>query len=486
MLMPLQIPPGVFRQGTDLQAAGRWRDANLVRWREGTFGPVGGWSARATIDAGVPMRGALAWRENNGDRWVAVGSASKAYVVDQSGAVTDITPAGIATGLADAGYNTGYGGGAYGVGTYGTPRPEGGTLTEATSWAFDTWGELLLGCAFGDGKIYEWDLNEANNFVAVTNAPTDCLSMLVTDERFLLALGSGNRRRARWSDREDRTQWTPAATNESGDFDLQTSGTIQCGLKVRGQTLILTDQDAHIASYQGPPFVYGFERVGSHCGVVSRKAAASVEGGALWMGRNGFFRYAGGVVEPVACEVSDYVFGRMTSAQRSKVFAVANEQVNEVWWFYPSTIENDSYVAYNYREGHWSIGSMARTTGVDGGIFAQPIWFGADGIAYNHETGYAYDGAEVYAESGPVTDGDDVLTAISLFPDEATQGQTTAIFKARLYPNATETEHGPYSMSNPTDVRFTGRQIRVRVTGDAFQPWRVGVPRLDVRKRGSR
>ena len=35
MFMPLEIPPGVRRGGTDLQSAGRWRDANLVRWREG-------------------------------------------------------------------------------------------------------------------------------------------------------------------------------------------------------------------------------------------------------------------------------------------------------------------------------------------------------------------------------------------------------------------------------------------------------------------
>lgn len=486
-LLPLQLPPGVFRQGTEFQASGRWRDANLVRWREGTFGPVGGWTERATVDSGVPLRGGVAWRDNSGDRWVATATFDAAYVVGDDLTVTDITPVGLTSGLEDAGYNTGYGGGLYGVDAYGTPRTESGTLTEATSWSFDTWGELLLGCSNADGTIWEWDLNTANNLTAVTNAPTDCLAIVVTDERFIFALGTSNRRRVRWCDREDYNTWTAAATNEAGDFDLQTSGTIQCGVRVRGQTLILTDLDAHIATYQGPPFVYGFERAGTNCGVISRMAAAPVEGGSIWMGRSGFFRYAGGVVEPVPCEVTDYVFGNMTAAQRSKVCAIPNAQFNEVTWFYPATTENDSYVTYNYRENHWTIGSLARTSGFDSGVFANPIWFGADGISYNHEIGFDYDDDTPFAESGPISlgNGDQTLSAVELIPDELTQGQATVTFKARFYPNDAEYEYGPYTLASPTSVRFTGRQVRQRVEGAASAAWRYGIPRLDVRA-GSR
>jgi len=45
-LIPLSIPPGVYRSGTELQSAGRWYDANLVRWTEGSMEPVGGWEKR--------------------------------------------------------------------------------------------------------------------------------------------------------------------------------------------------------------------------------------------------------------------------------------------------------------------------------------------------------------------------------------------------------------------------------------------------------
>ena len=33
-LMPLNIPQGVYRNGTEFQASNRWRDVNLIRWTD--------------------------------------------------------------------------------------------------------------------------------------------------------------------------------------------------------------------------------------------------------------------------------------------------------------------------------------------------------------------------------------------------------------------------------------------------------------------
>src|SRR5437016_10735839 len=44
---PLSFPPGIYRNGTDLQAKGRWHDSNLVRFYEGTIRPVGGWRKKS-------------------------------------------------------------------------------------------------------------------------------------------------------------------------------------------------------------------------------------------------------------------------------------------------------------------------------------------------------------------------------------------------------------------------------------------------------
>ena len=43
MLVPLNIPPGVYTNGTEYQSKGRNFDANLVRWQFGALGPMGGW-----------------------------------------------------------------------------------------------------------------------------------------------------------------------------------------------------------------------------------------------------------------------------------------------------------------------------------------------------------------------------------------------------------------------------------------------------------
>ena len=50
-LIDLNILAGVYRNGTDLQSMGRWRDANLVRWHDGVMRPVGGWRTDRALQA---------------------------------------------------------------------------------------------------------------------------------------------------------------------------------------------------------------------------------------------------------------------------------------------------------------------------------------------------------------------------------------------------------------------------------------------------
>jgi hypothetical protein len=145
-------------------------------------------------------------------------------------------------------------------------------------------------------------------------------------------------------------------------------------------------------------------------------------------------------------------------------------------------------VAYDYKENHWLLGKLSRTCGVDRGVFRTPIYADDGGDVYDHETGFNYGGAEVYAESGPASigNGDRLVNVHKLIPDEATQGEVTVTFKTRLYPNSPESTFGPYTMANPTSVRFTGRQARMRVTGNTLSAWRFGVPRVDVTEAGRR
>lgn len=489
-LLPIQIPSGFFRNGTDLEGAGRWRDGSLVRWRDGSLRPVGGWRERkASAFSGIP-RAMFAWQDNSGDRWVVAGSHNNLTVMGAANISSNITPAGLTAGNVDAVINTAYSGGFYGLGYYGQTVESSGIYNEATTWSLDNWGEYLVACNPQDGNIYEWQLSTGTPAAIVTNAPTDNLGIVVTEERFLFALGADNDpRKIAWCDKENNTDWTPSTTNEAGDITLQTSGQLMAGLRTRGQTLILTDQDAHTATYQGPPFVYGFERVGTACGLIARKAITSVDAGVFWMGRNGFFFFDGSVVRELPCAVHDYVFGDINNVQISKSWAMSLGTENEIWWFYPSegSTEPDKYVAYDYGEDHWIIGTLPRTCGVDRGAFRFPFMVDTSANLYEHEVGFNYNGSDIFVESGPIMigNGENMMHVNELIPDERTQGQVTVSFKTRFYPNGTEREYGPYSMSNPTSVRFTGRQVRMRVDGTAAD-WRVGNIRFNAEAGGRR
>lgn len=617
-LIDLNIPSGVYRNGTDFQSQGRWRDANLVRWHDGIMRPIKGWRTRSDSAADYKLRGMISWNDNSQDRWIATGSYNTLYAFNGAGDQFNITPQQMTGGREDAESFTGYGGGIYGRYQYGIERPETANVIPATVWQLDTWGEYLIAMTEDDGKIYQWDLDittgteevtngtfdtdtdwtkgtgwaiasgvaswtgttatnleqslsgltdnevyevtfdvisagsptvslnidgtttltnlvqkdfagtgtftvrfqtddtgvdidiyptsdaepnfDVDNFSVkkvpagkiLTNAPTGCESIVVTEERFLFALGAGgNPRKVQWSDREDNNTWTPTVTNEAGFLEVNTAGAIMKGLRVRGQTLILTTRDAHVFNYIGPPYVYGQERVGTSCGLIAHEAAVVVDAGAFWMGRNSFYVYNGSVVQDVPCEVTDYVFNDMNRQQISKIFGMSNSLYGEIWWFYPSgaSTENDRYVVLNYNENTWYIGELARTAGADRGAFKNPTM--ADPTSkkiYEHEVGLAYDGMTPFAETGPIRlgVGDQVMSVTEMIPDEQTQGDVTATFKTRFHPNDTERSYGPFSMSNPTSIRFTGRQIRMRVEGERLADWRVGINRIDVTAGGRR
>jgi hypothetical protein len=488
-LVALELPAGIYNHGTELDSSGRWIDGNFIRWQNGSVRPIGGWTLRKSSATASAPRGMVAWIDHSSVTHIAVGTHNKLHALNQGSVVQDITPTSFTAGSVDAPANYGFGGLTYGNDAYGAPR-DAAVPTPVTTWSLDTFGQNLVACSSSDGKIYEWSLSSSAVAQVLSNAPTGNNAIMVTDERFVFALASGgNPQKVNWSDRENNNLWAASSTNQAGDIELQTSGEIMCGLRVKGSALILTTLDAHAATYAGPPYVYSFERVGSSCGVISAKSAISVDQGAFWMGTGSFFQYNGNAVQEMPCDVSDYVFTDINQAQRSKVCAIHNSQFGEVWWFYPSndSNENNRYVVYDYKEGHWNIGSLERTAGVDLGAFRSPLWFDPSGNLYNHEFGYKHDSAP-FLESGPITmgSGENIMKVNEIIPDEKTQGQVSLTFKTRFYPNGDETSHGPFTLANPTGARFQGRQVRLLINGSELNNWRAGKMRLNVIEGGRR
>jgi hypothetical protein len=497
-LPAIDLPPGVYRNGTKYQVRNRWYEASLVRWVAGRMRPVGGWVKVVSGVLAGRARKMLSWTDNTAGRWLAIGTTTKLYVTHADGAaLSDVTPVGFVTGSDDATESTGYSGGNYGSSTYGTIRA-GGTYLSPGRWSLDTWGERLVGCSRPDGKIYEWALNTGTPAAAITNAPINCTSILVTDQRHILALGAGAKsRRVEWCDKENNTIWAAGATNEAGGIDLQSQGAIMAGCRVRGRNLIVTTTDAHCMDYIGQPFIYSRELVGQNCGTKSPLSLISVGDRAFWVGDGLFYEFDGAIVRPLECDVSDLYFNILNKIQIEKVAAGHNPRFGEVWWFYPTNeaSEPTRYVSYNYEHGFWMTGILRRTAWDAGTIFGYPHAVSQDRYLYRQEDEWTDNGAarysSIFADSAVLElgTGARVGHVNQILPDEETSGETSLTFKTRFAPNdPTEYIYGPYTIRSDgfTDVRVAGRQMSMTVKPVADGDFSIGRLRIDVRPGGKR
>lgn len=499
LFVSLKPPPGVWRNGSRVEAAGRWYDVNLVRWYNGRLRPVGGWQRFTQAAMSAPARGALGWRSNNQARWLALGTAEKLFVHDGS-VLLDVTPAGFNTGRGNSVYGLGWGAGAYGAAAYGTERSSSGIVLDAATWTFDAFGEVLLGVANGDGRLCEWTPNQfampapGNLATFTTNAPSGNIAVLVTDQRHVMLLGAaGNPRRIQWCSQENRTLWDATAVGSSaGDLDIVTSGRLVRGVRYRKQVMLFTDTELHLCRYVGPPFIYGVEQIGENNGLAGPNAVVTIGDQVVWMGMNSFWSYDG-VVRQIPCDVAEYVFTDINIMQGAKVCGGHNGEFGEVWWFYPTadSLENNRYVIWNYREGWWSYGTMARTVWLDRGAWPHIIAGSAEGHLYQHEQGWTDNGltrvGQVYAESGALQlgKGERFMEVRQLIPDDCVDhGCMEISFRLKANPqSAAYRTAGPYAFTQANgyaDARFAARQVEMRVEAAVDGDFHFGELRADV------
>jgi hypothetical protein len=245
-----------------------------------------------------------------------------------------------------------------------------------------------------------------------------------------------------------------------------------------------------LGTFIGQPLVYSFEKRGEGCGAVSQGCVVVTDAATFWMGRNGFWAY-NGYTNPLPCDIQEGVFGNINTLQLSKVTAFHNSAFGEVTWFYCSanSTEIDSYATFNYRENHWTPGSLVRLAGADRGVFTYPMMVGDDGYVYDHENGYARGGTAAYAKTGPIeygNAGQNLFSIEQMVPDAQALGPVSISFDGRMYPLRAPDTYGPYSLTDLTDVRLTARSIEMKFSVASGQDGKIGSFRLDVKQRGKR
>lgn len=415
----------------------------------------------------------------------------------------------LAPGLAAATAAEGYGGGNYGAGDYGSGTT-GSKITALRQWSMDNWGEFLVANPT-NGKIYYWapPITSSNTATVVTGAPVQNTCLFVQmPAQILVAAGTEtggtfDPNLVRWCDVSDFNTWTASATNQAGSFRVPTGSRIVGALGTTQQALIWTDTALYTMTYQGLPFVFGFNRVGSNCGLIAMRAAAIIGTQIVWMSSENFFSYGPGGVQSISCTVWDEVFQNLDTSQPDKIFAWTNSLFNEIWWFYPTLSSGDgtvdAYVKVNLSSGLWDYGTLTRTAGHEGGPILSPISVDENAVIQKHEQGYDANGQILhwYFQTGYIdlSDGEDFIFIDTMFPDFKTlTSASTPIFNITLYtrdypegPTTTSPTY-PYIWGDPyVSLRVRGRQVSIKIAGDDIGTFaRLGAIRYRFSQDGKR
>ena len=508
--IPLDLPPGIVSDGTPYYRRGNWVDGSRVRWKEGVVMPIGGWARFGTnlgsLDRVITdpttevARAALGYTLNDGSAMFVVGTNKglKAWYRGST-AISDITPADFVARPHEAEDATGYGMWFFGVDAYGTER-QGDDLDrpDVFAWAFRNWGQNLLAAPKGKpSKLYEWVPTFGTPAAIVANTPTDFDCFHVTDQRIVMCAGTGAEPRlVQWSTRENNTEWAPTPENQAGSYTLPGTGRFKDIVSINGRYLLVSEADAYVCEYSGPPYIYGFEQAGEDCGTVSGLSIVAVGPRAMWLGEQSFYIFDGNAVAPLDCPVIERGLNDVNRSQVSKTVGFANPLWPEIWWLYQSGEEDlDSYVYYNWEVGYWAVGKLARTCAGGGASVGGLFMLGADGYAYNHELeGVApieNDMSEVFVVSAPIEIAVNASAYVHGFiGDYKKDGEVNIFIEGQDHPNGPKIPFGPYTVKypqaggQPTPMRARGQLLTLRVEGKSAL-WSQGSIKLQIADMGA-
>lgn len=411
--------------------------------------------------------------------------------------------------------STGYGVGGYGEGGYGTGVAPVvsvvGNPIYATDWSLDNWGRIFVASPAG-GCIYTWDPTSGSLQASVIpNAPTVNDGIFVAmPQRQIIAWGSTfngvqDPLLIRWSDVDDYNQWIALPANQAGSYRMPKGSKVVGCIQGPQQGIVWTDLACWAMQYVGAPDVYQLTEIGNGCGLISRKAATSMNGAIYWMSQSQFFRLAGSGVEPITCPIWDVIFQDIDMSNADKIRIAPNSRFGEVSWFYPTTSSNGEiakYVKYNINLDKWDFGSLNRTAWINQSVLGAPIGSGIAGTQnyiYQHEMSPDADGQPMTSSFTTgyfaISDGEWKTFVDQVWPDMKwgyyggqQDADLTITFYVTDYPHETPRVYGPYPFNNQTDFltpRFRGRLVSIKMeSSDLNSFWRIGATRYRFSQDG--
>jgi len=311
-----------------------------------------------------------------------------------------------------------------------------------------------------------------------------------------------------WCDVNNFNSWIPTVINQAGSYRIPKGSRIVGGIQGPQQTLIWTDISCWSMQYIGPPYVYSFNEIGTGCGLIAQKAAASINGVVYWMGPSQFFNLTSNGVQPVFCPIWDVIFQDLDQTNLQKIRVAVNSRFGEITWYYPTITDGgeiNAYAKLNVVLQEWDFGTLARSAWVDQSVVGAPIGFDPGALyLYQHEEqngNYLFnaDNSPMVSSfrSGYFTLSDaDVKTFIDqVWPDMkwglygGDQNATVNLtFYVTDYPGQTPTAYGPYPLTVNTEwisPRIRGRLVSIQLESqDLNSFWRIGNMRYRFQQDG--
>jgi hypothetical protein len=429
------------------------------------------------------------------------------------------------------------------------------TITlEPGLWSLSNFGQVLV-ATIANGETFTWDSSIAANFTTrasktTTNFstaisgtlgnPTATRSTLISPTtRHLIHFGTETTigdpttqddMFIRFSDQESINDYTPTAINSAGTQRLQDGTKIVGALVAKENILVWTDNALYTMKFVGAPFTFGFDQVGTNCGLIGQNAAVEIDGVAYWISNNGFFAFDG-TVKTLLSSVEDYVYDDFDTTKGQQVCAGINNLFSEVVWWYPTSgsTYNNRYVVYNYGESNpqngliWYTGTEPRTTWVDSIVYPKPFatkFSSSDTGTFPSIIGETGLGQTTYFEHEVGTDqinpngtttaiasniksydfdldvkgsGEFFLAMRRILPNfKVLTGNAVVTVGIKNFPAQSDTTstYSPFTITSSTekiDTRARGRfaNIKIANTGSS-ETWRFGTVRIDLQPDGRR
>ena len=394
-------------------------------------------------------------------------------------------------------------------------------------WCVVNFGETLIAQPEGLG-FFKWAPSDgypiAQPIPRAPLAATGCFLAMpqqqqLADGASTGATGAQDPRLVRWCDNANYTDWTASVQNQAGSFRLPRGSKIVGGMQMPMQAMLWTDVGLWLMTYIGYPDVWGFSEVAQECGLIGKKATGVLGYQVFWMGRDKFWTFTGGQVQPLQCEVWDACFQNLNTDLVHIIRCATDTAFDTVEWFFPSLAtkedgalqENDSFVKFNRVSGEWDYGTPVDIYGdgatggsltsdwIDYNVFGNPISAMTDSTGKISQIMFMDMGPDAVLEVAPgvwdtvplpwwfrtglfiLTEGEDFIFIDRCRPDFrwrafSPPSTPSAQVKITLYaqddsdnPSKPPKVFGPFVVtdsSGPFDPRARGRYFSFKVEGD--------------------